>query len=133
MQYASLKNRCEKEDFPSEYILLKCEALLFHQTITFYNLFLVCTKVKTSHDGLNFNLSVVGDNSVCHDDGDKIQMIFQNSFAFTVWGWDWLGREGSHTQFPPPYAGISASWQGVYKNWPGSAASKLRGKSMKKV
>lgn len=63
---------------------------LLHSTTCFY--FAECslqgTKVKTSHGGLKFNLRVVGDNSVCHyDDPDKIQITFQNSFAFTVRGW----------------------------------------------
>lgn len=110
---------------------------LLHSTTCFY--FAECslqgTKVKTPHGGLKFNLSVVGDNSVCHhDDPDIIQITFQNSFAFTVCGWAGQGRrEGSHTQIPPPCAGISASWQGVYKNWSGTAASQRRRKSMKQL
>lgn len=44
-----------------------------------------------------------------------------------------LSREGSHTQLPPPCADILASWQGVYNNCLGTAASQLRGKSVKQL
>lgn len=53
---------------------------------------------------------MVGDSSV--------QVTFHNFFAFTVWGWDGLGREVSHTLIPSLSAAVSANWWRVHKMLP---------------
>lgn len=140
MQNASLRNRCEREDFLSEYILLTCEDLLFHQS-NCYILQLVSTLQSAPCKAPKWKLLMVGwnSNSVWWETTVSVIMMIQiesrilSRIPLPSLSVDGLGREGSHTQIPPPCAGISASWQGVYKNWSGTAASQRRRKSMKQL
>lgn len=102
-----------------EYILLMREDFHFHQS-NYYILQLVfsfaeCsleeTKEKAPHGGLKFNLSMVGDNSVCHHaDPGKIQDYFPE---FLCPPWLEAGWAGKDLTPRFHHHGLS-SWQGIH-------------------
>lgn len=89
-------------------------------------------KEKAPHGGLKFNLRMVeATGFVIIMTQIKSRLLYRTPLPSLASGR--LGREGSHLQIPPPCADTLASWQGLCNNWLGTAASQLRGKTVKRL
>lgn len=116
-----------------EYILLMCEDFLYHQS-NCYILQLVFALQRAPCKAPKRRLFMVGWNStlvwwettvfVITMIQIKCRLLSRIPLPSLARGG--LGREGSHTQIPPLCIDMLASWQGVYNNWLGTAASQLR-------
>lgn len=123
-----------------EYIFLMCEDLLFPRS-NYYILQLVFPLQSVPCKAPKRRLLMLGWNStlVCWETTVFLIMMIQiksnllSRIPLPSLAGGMLGRGGSHTQIPPPCPDILASWQGVYNNCLGAAASQLRGKSMKQL